>query len=178
MIQGSTGKGRIELKTYRVRARGNNKAAKITLLLAFVLLPLFFLTLLFFSVNPFQTGNPLASEATIGQNVVGSWQYNGENGGKLVFYNGYDSVSIPADSKAFAADGEYIRIESHTPDTITYESALDAELINPLSLTIGVLFLLFLMALPLVVLQLNQKTRRKRPAKTRPFTARKGRLRR
>ncbi len=112
----------------------------------------FFTTTTILSLNPFETGNPLATEATIGQTVIAPWQYDGtDNNGNLLFFNGYETTRIPAKAKRFSADGQFVNIESHTADTITYEPALDAQLFNPVSIVLGILVITSLLALPFVL---------------------------
>jgi len=165
-------KGQMKVNSFSPRKRASDKRMNIIIPIALALFLLFAFTMLI-SINPFQTGNPLASEATIGENVIGSWQYDGENAeGKIVFYNGYESVAIPADSKTFAANGEFVVIDAHTPDTITYESAIDSQLLNPLSLTAVVLILLFFFAVPFGVMRANRRIGMKRARRAHPFHVR------
>ncbi len=164
-------RGRMKLNRYRTNSRKSGKKIRLILVFEFALISVLVIILLF-SLNPFQSTNPLASIATIGENVVGAWQYDGENAqGNLVFYNGYEPVTIPADSKTFAADGEFVVIESHTPNSITYESTLEAELFNPLSVTSIILILLLIMTLPFILVRLSHRVGRKKGKGSKRFVA-------
>lgn len=133
----------------------------LSLILAIALV-IFLIANTIFALNPFQTGNPLMSEVTVGERVIGDWQYNGENQqGQLVFYNGYQSVIMPGNSKTFAADGEYVNIISHTHDTLTYETALNSELINIKSIAAVLLLFLLLIMMPFVINRYNRRTRQR-----------------
>lgn len=131
------------------RHNNNSKKKVSVLLFLFIISISLLISILLFSMNPFQTLSLTTSEATIGENVIGSWQYNGLNSqGQLSFYNGYEPAYIPANSKKFSADGEFVLIISHTPDTLTYESAFDAEIFNKKSIISVISILLFIMILP------------------------------
>ncbi len=128
-------------------------------LFAVIALVIFLIANTIFALNPFQTGNPLNSEVTVGERVIGDWQYNGENQqGQLVFYNGYQTVTMPGNSKTFAADGEYVNIVSHTHDTLTYETALNSELISFKSIAAIIILLALLITLPFMINRFNNRS--------------------
>ena len=89
---------------------------------------------LFVSVNPFQPANPFLRQVTIGQSVIGDWRYGGADpNGAMKFYDAYQYVTIPANSPKFAADGEFVTLDGHTPSTLTFEPAYESEIIGPAS---------------------------------------------
>lgn len=70
---------------------------------------------------PFDTLNPLWTQATVGQTVLGNWRYGGQDPeGYLEFYNGSHTNLIPPNSHLFAADGNFVVLERHSPNSITY----------------------------------------------------------
>lgn len=88
---------------------------------------------LFVSVNPFQPANPFLREITIGQSVLGDWRYGGTTAsGALRFYEAYYNIELPANSTTFAADGMFVRIDGHTPTTLTFEPAVESQTIGPI----------------------------------------------
>ncbi len=129
----------------------------LSLLIGFLIIGFFTMTTIL-SLNPFETGNPLVTKATIGQTVIAPWQYDGtDNSGNLLFFNGYETSRIPASAKRFSADGQFVNIASHTADTITYEPALDAQLFNPVSIVLGVLVITSMLALPFALGTFSRK---------------------
>ncbi len=89
---------------------------------------------IFVSVNPFQPTNPFLRQVTIGQSVIGDWRYGGADpNGAMKFYDAYQYVTIPANSPKFAADGEFVTLDGHTPSTLTFEPAYESEIIGPAS---------------------------------------------
>ncbi len=96
---------------------------------------------LFVSVNPFQPANPFLREITIGQSVLGDWRYGGTTtSGALRFYEAYYNIELPANSTTFAADGMFVRIDGHTPTTLTYEPAVESQTLGPI-IVVGLLLL-------------------------------------
>lgn len=91
-----------------------------------------FVAWVFVAIDPFQPINPFLHEATIGESVIGDWRYGGTSSdGQMKFYDAYQYIDIPANSVKFAADGVFVRIDGHTPSTLTYEPAYESELIGP-----------------------------------------------
>ncbi len=88
---------------------------------------------LFISLNPFQPANPFLREITIGQSVLGDWRYGGTiASGSMRFYDAYyQYVELPATATTFAADGMFVRIDGHTPTTLTFEPVVESETIGP-----------------------------------------------
>ena len=117
-----------------------------------------FLLWLFIAVNPFQSANPFLREATIGQSVLGDWRYGGANSlGEMKFFDAYQSVTLPRDATTFAADGEFVAIDGHTPSTITFEPAVESEMFGP---TVVLAIVFFVVAVLLIVRRGAQRNRR------------------
>ena len=96
----------------------------------------------FVSIDPFQTVNPFLREVTIGQSVIGDWRYGGADAsGSMKFYDAYQYITIPGNSPTFAADGEFVSIEGHSPSTLTFEPPYESEVLGPASY-IWILFVL------------------------------------
>ena len=121
-----------------------------------------FLIWMFASANPFEQANPFLKEVTIGQAVLGDWRYGGADAVHLKFYDTYQSIPIPANSKTFAADGEFVSIISHTPSTLTFEPVIESEVMQPM---VYVWVFLLLGALVWALVK-NRKMRPKRQFKT------------
>ncbi len=70
---------------------------------------------------PFDSMNPLWSEVTIGQVVLGNWRYGGEDAeGYLKFYNASQTVLLPPNAHLFGAGGRFVVLEQHSPTSLTY----------------------------------------------------------
>lgn len=79
-------------------------------------------------IIPFQSINPLWQQVTIGQSVINSWMYGGEDEeGYLRFYSsGGESVVLPPSSHLFTADGTFVVLEHYSPSTLTFAQPWDA----------------------------------------------------
>ncbi|WAH36593.1 hypothetical protein [Alicyclobacillus dauci] len=80
-------------------------------------------------VMPFVARNPLYHEVTIGESVINSWRYGGEDEeGYLRFYDtssGQTAV-LPPTSKLFGADGQFVVLESASPGSLTFAEPLES----------------------------------------------------
>lgn len=91
-----------------------------------------FLLWMFITMDPFQSSNPFLREATIGQSVLGDWRYGGTDAsGQMKFYDAYQSVLMPGNSTTFAADGQFVVVDGHSPSTITFEPPIESTAIGP-----------------------------------------------
>ncbi len=122
----------------------------------------------FISINPFQPANPFLREVTIGQDIMGDWRYGGIDpaSGYLRFYSAYQSIAIPGNSTTFAADGEFITIDGHTPSTITFEPAYESQTMGP---TIVVAILLAITAVVVALRRRRPRRGIKRPLRVSAF---------
>ncbi len=122
----------------RVKKAGSRPHLSLMLLGGAILA---FLLWMFIAADPFQTANPFLRQTTIGQGVLGDWRYGGtDSSGQMKFYDAYQSVLLPGDARTFAADGQFVSIEAHTPTTITFEPAYESQTIGPaIALWIGLL---------------------------------------
>lgn len=79
-------------------------------------------------IIPFQAQNPLFKEVTVGQPVINSWSYGGEDEeGYLKFVNsGGVTDVLPPDSHLVSLDGQFVVIEHFTPGTLTYALPMEA----------------------------------------------------
>lgn len=80
-------------------------------------------------IIPFQTQNPLWSEATIGEPVIDHWDYEGKNEeGYLQFKNSATGTTaeLPPGEKMLALDGKFVMIEHAGNDAITFATPLAA----------------------------------------------------
>ncbi len=80
-------------------------------------------------IIPFQTQNPLWSEATIGEPVINHWDYEGKNEeGYLQFRNSTSGTTaeLPPGEKMLALDGKFVMIERAGNDAIVYATPLAA----------------------------------------------------
>ncbi|PWI57618.1 hypothetical protein [Sulfoacidibacillus thermotolerans] len=127
----------MELRDVRLRAnptrvqrrRSRRPQAYVILLVGAMVV---FLLWVLISANPFQTTNPFLRQTTIGQSVLGDWRYGGSDAtGQMKFYDAYQSVVIPGNATTFAADGQFVTIDAHTPTTITFEPSYESETIGP-----------------------------------------------
>ena len=113
----------------RVKRSGSRPYLSLLLLVAAILA---FLLWMFIAADPFQTANPFLRQTTIGQGVLGDWRYGGtDSSGQMKFYDAYQSVLLPGDAKTFAADGQFVSIDAHSPTTITFEPAYESQTIGP-----------------------------------------------
>jgi hypothetical protein len=88
----------------------------------FLVVTLFFSVQVFRALLPFYSWNPFVNKITIGQDVIGKWQYGGvDDQGRMQFYNGFQTVKIPGTSPTFDAEGSYVVIKDHTPNTLTIQ---------------------------------------------------------
>jgi hypothetical protein len=88
----------------------------------FLAVSLFFSVQIFRALLPFYTWNPFVNKITIGEDVIGKWQYGGvDDQGRMQFYNGFQTVKIPGGSPTFDAEGSYVVIKDHTPNTLTIQ---------------------------------------------------------
>lgn len=72
---------------------------------------------------PYYTLNPFVHKVTIGEDVIGKWKYGGvDDAGRLQFYNGFQTVKVPAALKSFDAEGTYVVVSEYTPSTITIQT--------------------------------------------------------
>ncbi|RIV24253.1 hypothetical protein D2Q93_07365 [Alicyclobacillaceae bacterium I2511] len=70
---------------------------------------------------PYASWNPLWNQVTVGQSVIGPWNYGGLNEqGYLRFYSGFQVVLLPPTAKLFDANGHFVILEGHTPGSLTY----------------------------------------------------------
>lgn len=91
-------------------------------ILLFIVLAVF-TTQLFRAIAPFYTLNPFVHKKTIGEDIIGKWKYGGvDDQGKLQFYNGFQTVKVPASSLTFDAEGSYVVIKEYTANTITIQN--------------------------------------------------------
>lgn len=151
---------------YKVRMRrGKGKRdIRTVLLVVFILAAVAsFFIWLFVVIDPFQPANPFLREVTIGESVIDQWQYSGFSNGSLHFYNGYNTISLPAESTTFAADGQFVTIDGYTPSTITFEPSYESETFG-LSTWIWIFFVLLAM---LITLSRRRKTIRPSGFRTR-----------
>lgn len=79
---------------------------------------------------PFVSANPLWTQVTIGQPVIGKWMYGGvDEEGYLKFYNSSTAsppILLPPNSHLFDADGKFVILEGHTPSSLTYAQPYEA----------------------------------------------------
>jgi hypothetical protein len=72
-------------------------------------------------IVPFQSQNPLFHEVTIGESVIDSWKYGGQDEeGYLRFYNDQQTVVLPPNAHLFDANGQFVVIEHYAPASLTY----------------------------------------------------------
>lgn len=115
---------------------------------------------IFLALDPFQTSNPFLKEVTIGETVIGDWSYGGtDSAGELRFFNGYETLPLPGDTKTFAADGEYVTLDGHTASTLTFEPAVESEVFGPTTW----LWIAFVAGAVIVAISASRGPRRKRP---------------
>lgn len=114
----------------RVRAKGDWRVRMIFFFVTAAVISFF--VWIFLALDPFQTSNPFLKEVTIGETVIGGWSYGGtDSAGELRFFNGYETLPLPGDTKTFAADGEYVTLDGHTASTLTFEPAVESEVFGP-----------------------------------------------
>ncbi len=79
-------------------------------------------------IVPFQSQNPLWKEVTVGEPVIDSWVYGGEDEeGYLKFVNqGGVTDVLPPDSHLISLDGQFVIIEHFSPGTLTYALPMEA----------------------------------------------------
>ncbi|UOF92679.1 hypothetical protein LSG31_11230 [Fodinisporobacter ferrooxydans] len=81
---------------------------------------------LFKIFNPYYTISPFATDITIGEAVIGPWNYGGTDPvGNLRFYhakNGFQTVVLPPQSGKFAAEGTYVVLLNHSPVSLEFET--------------------------------------------------------
>lgn len=95
-------------------------------------------------IIPFETQNPLYHEVTVGEPVIGNWEYWGEDEeGYLRFYNSTrgNTALLPPSSHMFDADGTFVVLEHHSPSTLTFADPIEAVPIGWIAIG-GVLVLL------------------------------------
>ncbi|WP_054967198.1 hypothetical protein [Alicyclobacillus ferrooxydans] len=107
------------MERFRVRTRAEARGRTVWVLaIAVACVGLFEL---FRLLVPFQSINPLWSEATIGQTVLGNWSYGGEDAeGYLRFYDSGHEITLPPNAHLFGANGRFVVLEQHSPTSITY----------------------------------------------------------
>lgn len=77
---------------------------------------------------PFVARNPLYHEVTIGEPVIDSWDYGGEDQeGYLRFHNTKtgQEVVLPPTSELFGADGKFVVIERADSGSLTFAEPLE-----------------------------------------------------
>ncbi|MCL6594156.1 MAG: hypothetical protein K6T31_09295 [Alicyclobacillus sp.] len=104
---------------FRARVRSRVRRRRFGLVLAVVAAVLGYE--LYRVVVPFHTLNPLWHEATVGETVIQQWRYGGvDEEGYLKFYNQGQTVLLPPEERVFDADGQFVVLEGHTPNSVTY----------------------------------------------------------
>jgi hypothetical protein len=113
------------MERFQVRTRGKPRGRTAVILgIAVLCVGLFELYRL---LIPYDSVNPLWTEVTIGQTVLGNWRYGGQDAeGYLKFYNDAYSIVLPPDSHLFAAGGRFVVLEQHSPTSLTYALPWDA----------------------------------------------------
>lgn len=115
---------------------------------------------------PFRSENPLWHEVTVNQPVLDGWVYAGEDEeGYLKFSKQGEPTNIlPANSRLLALDGNFVVIESHTPNSLTYAEPFDAIPSSWILCGIGAL----LMGGGIVFLRLRSRDKRVKLARISP----------
>ncbi|ARU62431.1 hypothetical protein CBW65_16805 [Tumebacillus avium] len=88
-----------------------------------ILIPLLLAIILFAASCALIGGGEESETKTVGQSVVDGWLYGGfDSSGNLIFRQGDQVVLLPQGSKEVKLNGETVRIQSATPNTLELQT--------------------------------------------------------
>lgn len=88
-----------------------------------VLIPLLLVIILFATSCALIGGGEESETKTVGQSVIDGWLYGGfDSSGNLIFRQGDQVVLLPQGSKEVKLNGETVRIQSATPNTLELQT--------------------------------------------------------
>lgn len=114
-----------------MRMRLAKRRGRLPYRVVFIALAVFGLLLfeMYHLLMPYVARNPMYHEVTIGEPVIDTWDYDGEDEeGYLKFYNtsSHDDALLPPTSKLFGADGKFVVIERADAGSLTYAEPLES----------------------------------------------------